>query len=484
MPIHLQRSPDLENSDRSPIPLPRWALPATVVFIVVLFLLRNLPWHLDDYDQAKQAYVSFEMLHEGNWRFQHTPTGKVATKPPLAGWISAGLALLTGQLSWDLAWRLPPFLAALAILSVLARAGRRLAGELGAVVAAAAFGLNLMAPRLATLVRTDMLLSLTIFLVGYLVYEKLFELFALLLASMLIKGPIAYAFLLPGLAFFCWMGRQNDWAARAWSGWWSWFGPLLFFGMWVVVGVTLSSDFYEEVVQKEFLGRFTVGAAARHHNQPIYFYATNLLHRFFPWSLLLLLLASVPDVRQKLRRDPALCWLVCWALGGIIFMSLIPSKRADRIFPVLAPLALLAAGMAALVPRHPYTAWLRPRVAAGLLTGAAIFAGGYAVFQAVQGYRAHDDALVRFGRASAARLQGSRLAVVSGKDEGMLLYLQLSRFTKADKAVALWRAGELDGLVLPRRLLEEHREALAPFRVAMLSATNPAKNSGYALIER
>ena len=56
-------------------------------FTIVLFLVANLPWHLDNFDQAKQAYTSFEMVELGHWFFQHTPLQAIATKPPLAGWI-------------------------------------------------------------------------------------------------------------------------------------------------------------------------------------------------------------------------------------------------------------------------------------------------------------------------------------------------------------------------------------------------------------
>src|SRR5262245_33764259 len=74
----------------------RWAVTG---LIVLLFTISNLPWQLDDYDQAKQAFVSFEMVREGHWLYQRTPNEKVATKPPLAGWISAGLFAVTR--SWE-----------------------------------------------------------------------------------------------------------------------------------------------------------------------------------------------------------------------------------------------------------------------------------------------------------------------------------------------------------------------------------------------
>src|SRR5213594_5262188 len=82
----------------------------------LLFLIGNLPWQLDDYDQAKQAFTSFQMIKEGCWFYQQTPHQHVATKPPLVGWISAGVFTLTQ--SWDVAWRLPSLLAAIA-LSIL-----------------------------------------------------------------------------------------------------------------------------------------------------------------------------------------------------------------------------------------------------------------------------------------------------------------------------------------------------------------------------
>src|SRR5438093_460101 len=244
----------------------RRTLWVVAALILLLFAIANLPWQLDDYDQAKQAFTSFQMIKEGRWFYQQTPHQHVATKPPLVGWISAGLFAMTR--SWDVAWRLPSLLAAIAIAMLLFRAGTSAYGTVAGLFAFSAFGLNLLSPRLATLVRTDMPLALIIFLIGLLIWKKIREgtewkprdriyIFALLTIAMLIKGPIVYAFLLPGIALFQWRARGGiravvsadksgcshgavspyresrgeplDTARRlqgAWPGWWPWIASL------------------------------------------------------------------------------------------------------------------------------------------------------------------------------------------------------------------------------------------------------------------
>src|SRR5215467_14428028 len=335
----------------------------------LLFLIGNLPWQLDDYDQAKQAFMSFEMVKEGHWFYQRTPHEHVATKPPLMGWISAGFFALTR--SWDLSWRLPSLLAAIALAVLLFRTASSAYGSIAGLVALSAFGLNLLSPRLATLVRTDMPLALVIFLIGLLIWQKIRKrdewklrdqvyVFVLLTAAMLIKGPIVYAFLLPGIALFqLRRGRappklvlsevEGDApktnSGSAWSGWWPWVVSLAIFLIWVAGGIRFQPGFYEEVVMREFVGRF---GETIHRPQPLLFYFPHLLHRFAPWSLLIIAIA-VFELRSRnwrlreLFRDmsPETFWLLCWSIGGLIVMSLIRSKRVDRIFPVIPPLCLL-----------------------------------------------------------------------------------------------------------------------------------------------
>src|SRR6266567_6443598 len=344
---------------------------------ILLFLIANLPWQLDDYDQAKQAFTSFEMIKEGRWFYQQTPHEHVATKPPLIGWISAGLFALTR--SWDVVWRLPSFLAAIGLSIFLFRFATSAYGTSAGAIALGAFGFNLLSPRLATLVRTDMPLALVIFLIGSLIWRKIqkeepwrsrdrFYIFALLTAAMLIKGPIVYALLLPGIPLFQWRavavagvgdpgqaGRPIPNGVSAWCGWWPWIASLAVFLLWVVGGILFQPGFFDEVVVREFAARF---GETIHRPQPLYFYLPHLLHKFAPWCALMIILA-VADLRSRKWRllsvfrdmSPATFWLLCWSLGGLVVMSLIPSKRVDRIFPVIPPLCLpLAAQVGRRVP--------------------------------------------------------------------------------------------------------------------------------------
>ena len=515
----------------------------------LLFLIGNLPWQLDDYDQAKQAFTSFEMVKEGHWFYQRTPHERVATKPPLVGWISAGLSALTR--SWALAWRLPSLLAAIVLAVLLFRAASSAYGSIAGLVALSAFGLNLLSPRLATLVRTDMPLALVIFLIGLLIWQKIQRredwksqdrvyLFALLTMAMLIKGPIVYAFLLPSIGVFEWWRRRLaprscshgavsrspesrderlDTARRlqsAWPGWWPWIVSLAVFLLWVSGGILFQPGFFEEVVMREFLGRF---GETIHRPQPLYFYFPHLLHKFAPWSFLLVAICIFYLAARRWRigaalreMSPETFWLLCWSVGGLIVMSLIPSKRVDRMFPVIPPLCLLLAaeiakngfcshGSASRVSTsvasdltghgpmatEKWTTRIYHWTAAALVL-ATFFTGGYTTWKIVTGYRDHRDALVIFGRNVRAQASAHRwrYEVVSTRDEGLLLYLQKMRYIEPDRAVAEWNTGNLDALVASKEnataLMAQLREAT----VSQLKSSERKKEQGmgYVLIVR
>jgi 4-amino-4-deoxy-L-arabinose transferase-like glycosyltransferase len=477
-----------------------WVISAA---ILCLFALTNLPWQLDDYDQAQQAFTSFEMIKEGHWFFQRTPHELIAQKPPLVGWASAAIFAITR--SWDIAWRLPSLLAAVILAIVLFRAANAAYGAAAALIALSAFGLNLLSVRLATLVRTDMPLALVIFLMGLLIWQKIrtrelwkpherWEMFALLTTSMFIKGPMVFALLLPSIVLFQWLaGKQRT--TNAWCGFWPWIASFALFSIWVICGIKFVPGFYEDVVMKEFLGRFSETV---HRPQPILYYVPHLLQKFAPWSLLILALGalSFPRTRAGIRNlfrqaNPDILWLVCWSLCGFVVMSLVPSKRVDRIYPVVPPLCLLLAAQIDATSRIRQMGDRVLQWTAAALLFSILFTGSYVFGKVLSDYRDNANHLEVFSRAvneqaAAHHWHYEIIAGGAGGSEGMLLYLQRPHFIKPDEAVEEWNRKALDALVVPKNKISELMGELQQAAISPLQSVDRKTypHVGYVLVTR
>jgi hypothetical protein len=342
--------------------------------------------------------------------------------------------------------------------------------------------------------------------------------------AMLIKGPIVYAFLLPGIALNAvavalWATRAPRAARRlqtAWSGWWPWIASLCVFLLWVIGGILFTPGFFDQVVMREFIARF---GETIHRPQPLYFYLPHLLHKFAPWSVVMIGVAIFGLASRRWRigaafreMSPETFWLLCWSLGGLIAMSLIPSKRVDRIFPIVPPLCLLLAAQIAKRSSCSHGSVSRPSESADFdstahravatensttriyrwiaiaLAVAILFTGGYTILKIAAGYRDHRNALVIFGRnvRQEAEAHRWRYEVVSAKDEGLLLYLRKTHFIEPNRAVVEWNGGNLDALVVSTdkapALLSELRHA----SLSSLKSNGTKKEQGrdYALITR
>ncbi len=476
------------------------------ILTVCFFSVSNVPWTLDDYDQAKQAFVSFQMVGQQRWLYQTTPdegmgarggrhsSHHINSKPPAVALVSAALYQITR--SWDFAWRFPSFVAAIT-LAVLVFRGARIFGDLPALCALAAFGLNLLSVRLATLVRTDMPLALVTFAVGLLMFEKIrtrtswtthdrVVLFVVLTAAMFVKGPIVCAFVLPPLVLYQLLRNWRPDFPNAWSGWVPWIASFALFCLWVIFGIRFIDGFYEDVILNEFGARFHEGI---HRSQPLLFYIPHLLQKFAPWSLLIIGLLVVALRKTKAATgkwlgnlSPEMFWLITWALGGIVVMSLIPSKRVDRIFPAIPPLCLLLAAQIKVVMADNVIRVRR--IAAFAIIFAAIFTGAYAAMRVADGYRNHRDALVKFGGEvrRIATAEHLRYEILPGRDESLLLYLQRPRFyTRITEPTAA--PPGLDALVVP---LDEEpwRSGKFPYRVTAEKKSEHPSSYGFLTLPR
>ncbi len=438
------------------------------------------------------------MIKDGRWLYQEAPRTRreqrEATKPPLVPWISAATYAVTR--SWNFAWRFPSALAAVCLAFAIVRVAKNAFGIEAALFALSAFAFNPFTPRLATLARTDMPLALIVFLLGAQILDKVRTntpwtrrdraiACVLLTLGVFIKGPIVYGFILPGIIAYRFFFRHPQ-RPNAWCGWWPWLVSLGIFLVWVIGGIVSRPDFYRDMIVHEFLGRFGTTEQGPH---PFYFYLANLLRKFAPWSELLLLMSILhfAQDRQPLRRamhklSPETWWLLCWSLGGLIVMSIVPSKRIDRIFPVVPPLCLLVA--AQFTSMKSRARWFVLALLLSILLTTSYF--GYA--KIYRGYRDHRDSLAIFGKdvRDAARKNHWRYEVVTAHDGGLLLYLDRTQFIDAERAIAMWDAGEVDALVIETIDLPQVQPRLRGATILDLRATEhiDEKQRSYVVVTR
>src|SRR5262249_19660494 len=170
-------------------------------------------------------------------------------------------------------------------------------------------------------------------------------------------------------------------------------------------------------------------------------------------------------------------WLVCWSLGGFVVMSLVPSKRVDRIYPVVPPLCLLLAAQVDGGLRIMQTEARVLQWSAAALLFSIVFTGGYIAAKVLSDYGDHADHLKVFSRAvnEQAVAHQWRYEVISGEGggyEGMLLYLQKPRFIKPDEAVREWNSGALDALVVPSNKISELMPKLQNAAIALFRSVD------------
>jgi 4-amino-4-deoxy-L-arabinose transferase-like glycosyltransferase len=464
-----------------------------LVLAAVVFALRNLPWHLDNYDQAKQAFAALDVVRNGNWLLQSLPMGGFATKPPLMAWLQAGAYWLVGG-NWEVAWRLPSYVAALVLLGVLARTGWRMGAMTGAVVAVSAFAFNMLSIRIATLVRTDMLLALLCFLPGLMVYQHVngetqwtkrghWLMFLLILAGVFAKGHSVYAFVLPGLLFYAVVMWKRGQTNVSWPGWLALWMPLAVFVMAVVWAVARNPAFYDQIVVGEIYSVFGAGGGEGGRSQHLFYYVVHLLQKWAPWSLVLMLYAFLD--RRRLRqywRDPGFVWLICWVAGGLLVMSLVPQKRVDRIYPVIAPLCMLLTYLIVssdriIVMRMPVKRFVGGLVVLGVL--------GWTLYTGVEvwnDYRRGANALKQFSRELAQRYDARHIEVVAPCAEGFVCDLEKARPLSEKEALLRWH-DQPAVLIASQFFIDRHNEQLAPFEIVLL-VDDPFYDTRYACIQK
>jgi len=155
-------------------------------------------------------------------------------------------------------------------------------------------------------------------------------------------------------------------------------GCLLFLaitGAWFALAYAeVGPPLVRTLIDDELVGHAVGGRDQQVPLREFYKPTLYLLSRFLPWSLLLVTAlwrvfrrpAAVPEERRRER------FLTCSILGGLSVFSLAAHQRADLIFPLVPPAALLVGRELARWLGRWEPVRLRPWIAAGAALGLAL----------------------------------------------------------------------------------------------------------------
>ena len=327
-----------------------WLALATLFFILlVLAALRPLAVP----DEGRYGEIGRWMLYSGDWLTPRLNGIPFFHKPPYLYWLEAASLAVFGVNAWAL--RLVPALHAGLMLLAMYAGVRRFATEVMARRAVWMLGSSLTFPLGGQYVNHDMLVAAWIsvaiwcFALAFMHGEKPHAAlarwgFVACALGFLSKGLIGVA--LPGLVLLLWLlwTRQLKKIAHL-----PWLSGLALFALiaipWFWVTEQRFPGMLGYMFGKHQISRFS--ATTFNNSQPWWFYLLSLAVLLFPWVFLVANQAFSQAGRAFIATNsiakawPALCWI--WVLAIIGFFSIQSSKILGYAFPVMAPLAVLAA---------------------------------------------------------------------------------------------------------------------------------------------
>lgn len=320
----------------------------------VLFFVRLDGTGLFDADEPAYAGAAREMRETGDWITPRFNGRLRFDKPVLFYWL-IGLSYRGFGIS-EFAVRCWSALAGVALVLLVAGAGRRWFGERAGVGAGLALATCMLTALLARAAVTDMLLALCVTAAVLAALEALGGptgrpggwvalCWAAMALAVLVKGPIGLlipALVLGGTALILGEGRLM---LRRLVPWW---GPVLFLSLalpwYALVLAANGGAFIDGFLVKHHLSRYT--GVVSSHAGPLVYYFPVLLVGFFPWSAFVpraLWGASLVARRRRAGTPADRVVVACgvWAAAVFLFFSLAGTKLPSYLFPAFPALALL-----------------------------------------------------------------------------------------------------------------------------------------------
>ena len=348
--------------------LGRHPLPLLTLLCLALWLPGIVSLPALDRDESRFAQASRQMLESGNYvdiRLGHVPRYK---KPVGIYWLQAATTAVaspfvgTGQI-WS--YRLASLLGALLSVWLTVWCARAAVGPEAAFLSGTLMAGTLLLAAEATIATTDaVLLACTLAVQGVLLRvwraardgdapqpSTLLVLagWAAVAVGALVKFPIvpgvALATILVLLGWDAWMSRGKADAPSAWR----WLGSLqplrgllltaLLVSPWLIA-ISLQSHgaFFQQSLGNDFAAKLEGGQES--HGAPPGYYLLLSAATFWP---AILFVAPGLVLAWARRGEPAIRFLLAWAVGWWLLVEAVPTKLPHYILPAYPALAMLAA---------------------------------------------------------------------------------------------------------------------------------------------
>jgi 4-amino-4-deoxy-L-arabinose transferase-like glycosyltransferase len=337
-----------------------WVWPAVaLVFLILLVIRITSPSDLMDNEQMRQASYIMDEVQNHHWLFQYDLSNEVSSKPPMFTWLAGPPTILIGRPEpW--AMRGVAAIATALCVWLTAKTAKKYWGARAAFLSVAGYLMSTPTGRQIWLGRMDALFPLTIALGAFAAFRswetgKGWLWFWLAgAAATLTKSPLGLIIAAAGLAAVLFRRKsepKTPLRGRQWPG------ILLFVVItlgWFLASIwSMGTAVYHKLIIEELLPQSIDPSdaypGARFYVSPILFMSI-----FFPWAVFTCFNCAriwfFPDPREGNRRMER--FLACWLWIGMLPFCLAPHQRADLLFPLIVPAAILSGSQLA--------AWLEP----------------------------------------------------------------------------------------------------------------------------
>ncbi|WP_329904104.1 ArnT family glycosyltransferase [Porphyromonas pogonae] len=304
-----------------------------LISLLPLFILRDFSVS----NELRYLSIADEAIREGHL-FVFTNHGEYyADKPPLYFWLMiCGKLLLGEHKMWYIS--LLSFVPGIVTLGIMDKWTKDIQHRMGRKASQYMLLTTGLFIGLLIFARMDMLMTMFIVLSLYTFYKLykgcarpadryLFPVYIFL--AVFSKGPIGILIPLAGsVVFLITEKKMREWK-RYWGGT-TWGILLLLCGLWFgMVYLEGGDDYLNNLLFKQTAGR---GVNAFHHKRAFYYYLTCIWYITAPWCLLQVIL---PFTAQYNRHTDTTKLMLCVAGAGFVMLSLISSKLAVYLLPLV-----------------------------------------------------------------------------------------------------------------------------------------------------